>query len=283
MRDTKLSAILSKVKSFPTMPGAGAKMLALLEEPDTTISEIEDVLRYDPGLTANVLKLANSAYFGVPSKIGSLKQAVILLGLKRLMQLVVASCVSAIMDKSVPGYDLPAGDMWRHSIAVSLAAEALVKNKKKIKTEDFFTPALLHDVGKLVLGAFVKEELEAIESIAAKGVPFVVAENMILGTDHAEIGARILSHWNLPADIINAVRWHHDPDSSDVSNAQVDVVYLANLLCHPSNTGNQALGHAIELSPAVIERLGIQLDQFESISEKIAHWVDELSDALAFN
>ena len=283
MRDTKLSAILAKVKSFPTMPGAGAKMLGLLEEPDTAISEIEDVLRYDPGLTANVLKLANSAYFGVPSKIGSLKQAVILLGLKRLMQLVVASCVSAIMDKSVPGYDLPAGDMWRHSIAVSLAAEALVKGKKKIDTEDFFTPALLHDVGKLVLGAFVKEELEAIESIAAKGVPFVVAENMILGTDHAEIGARILAHWNLPADIINAVRWHHDPDSSDVSNAQVDVVYLANLLCHPSGTGNHTSGHAIELSPAVIERLGIQLDQFDSISEKIACWVDELADALTFN
>jgi HD-like signal output (HDOD) protein len=271
MRDIKLTAILAKVKSFPTMPGAGAKMLALLEEPDTSVSEIEDTLRYDPGLTANVLKLANSAYFGVPSKIGSLKQAVILLGLKRLMQLVVASCVSAIMDKSIPGYDLPAGDMWRHSIAVSLDAE------------DFFTPALLHDVGKLVLGAFVKEELEAIESIAAKGVPFVVAENMILGTDHAEIGARILAQWNLPADIINAVRWHHDPDASDVPNTQVDVVYLANLLCQIPGTGAQAAGHAIELSPAVIERLGIQLNQFEAISEKVARWVDELSDALAFN
>ncbi|MEJ2099976.1 MAG: HDOD domain-containing protein [Desulfobacterales bacterium] len=245
MRDIKLTAILAKVKSFPTMPGAGAKMLALLEEPDTSVSEIEDTLRYDPGLTANVLKLANSAYFGVPSKIGSLKQAVILLGLKRLMQLVVASCVSAIMDKSIPGYDLPAGDMWRHSIAVSLAAEALVN--------------------------------------AAKGVPFVVAENMILGTDHAEIGARILAQWNLPADIINAVRWHHDPDASDVPNTQVDVVYLANLLCQIPGTGAQAAGHAIELSPAVIERLGIQLNQFEAISEKVARWVDELSDALAFN
>ena len=283
MKENKINAILAKVKSFPTMPGAGAKMLALLEEPETSVSEIEDVLRYDPGLTANVLKLANSAYFGIPSKIGSLKQAVILLGLKRLMQLVVASCVSAIMDKSVPGYDLPAGDMWRHSIAVSLAAEALVKGKKKVDKEDFFTPALLHDVGKLVLGAFVKEELEAIESIAAKGVPFVVAENMILGTDHAEIGARILAQWNLPADIINAVRWHHDPDSSDVSNVQVDVVYLANLLCQIPHTSAQGVGHAIELSPAVIERLGIQLDQFEAISEKVARWVDELSDALAFN
>ena len=282
MRDTKLNEILSKVKAFPTMPGAGAKMLSLLEEPDTAVSEIEEILRYDPGLTANVLKLANSAYFGLPSKIGSLKQAVILLGLKRLIQLVVATCVSAIMDKSVPGYDLPAGDLWRHSIAVSIAADALVKDKKISGAEDVFTPALLHDVGKLVLGTYVKEELEAIESIAAKGVPFVVAENMILGTDHAEIGAQILAHWNLPSDVINAVRWHHDPDSLETSEALVDAVYLSNLLCQTTNTSGRSGGQAVELSTDVIERLGIQLNQFDTISNKVSRWVSELADALTF-
>ena len=283
MNDTKLNQILSKVKAFPTMPEAGARMLNLLEEPDTEISEIEEILRYDPGLTANILKLANSAYFGIPSKIGSLKQAVVVLGFKRLVQLVVASCVSAVMDKSVPGYDLPPGDLWRHSIAVSIAAEALVKDKKKKASRDVFTPALLHDVGKLVLGTFVKEELEAIQSIAAKGVPFVVAENMILGTDHAEIGAQILTHWNFPKEVIHAVRWHHDPDSPETVNIQMDIVYLANLLCQTSNTGDGTGGQSVELSPVVIERLGVQLDQFEEISVKIAQWVDDLSDALAFN
>lgn len=283
MSDTKINEILARVRSFPTMPGAGAKMLLLLKEPDTAVAEIEEILRYDPGLTANVLKLANSAYFGIPSKIGSLKQAVILLGLKNLTQLVVASCVSAIMDKSVPGYNLSPGDLWRHSVAVSIAAEALVKDHKRVDVEDVFTAGLLHDVGKLVLGYFVNEELEAIRSIAAKGVPFVVAENMILGTDHAEIGAHILAHWNLPADIINAVRWHHDPDSPDACTTQMDVVYLANVLCQASDTGGQAAGHAVELSPAVIDRLGIRLDQFENISEKVAFWVDELSNVLAFN
>ena len=99
MRETKLKEILANVDSFPAMPDAGTKLLVLLEEPDTAVSEIEEILRYDPGLTANVLKLANSAYFGIPSKIGSLKQAVILLGLKRLIQLVVASCVSAVIDR----------------------------------------------------------------------------------------------------------------------------------------------------------------------------------------
>ncbi len=283
MNDSKLNQILSKVKAFPTMPEAGAKMLSLLEEPDTEISEIEEILRYDPGLTANILKLANSAYFGIPSKIGSLKQAVIVLGFKRLVQLVVASCVSAVMDKSVPGYDLPPGNLWRHSIAVSIAAEALVKDKQKTVSQDVFTPALLHDVGKLVLGTFVKEELEAIESIAAKGVPFVVAENMILNTDHAEIGAQILSHWNFPKDVIHAVRWHHDPESPKTVNIQMDIVYLANLLCQTADTSDENGGQSVELSPAVIDRLGVQLDQFEEISVKIAQWVDDLSDALAFN
>ena len=283
MNGTKLNQILSKVKSLPTMPEAGTKMLSLLEEPDTEIYQIEEILRYDPGLTANILKLANSAYFGIPSKIGSVKQAVMVLGFKRLTQLVVASCVSAVMDKSVAGYDLPSGDLWRHSIAVSLAAEALVKDKKKTVSQDVFTPALLHDVGKLVLGTFVKEELEAIKSIAAKGVPFVVAENMILGTDHAEIGAKILTHWNFPKEVIHAVRWHHDPDSPKAVTIQMDIVYLANLLCQTADTSDGTGGQSVELSPAVIERLGVQLDQFEEISVKIAQWADDLSDALAFN
>ena len=133
-----------------------------------------------------------------------------------------------------------------------------------------FTPALLHDVGKLVLGLFVQEELEAIRRIADIGIPVVVAENMILGADHDEIGTRIMAHWNLPAEVIDAVRWHHDPDSPDDSCLQMDVVYLANVLCQTSDTSGPAAGHAVELSPAVIDHLGIQLYQFESISEKVA-------------
>ena len=111
MSQPNVKQIMSKVRAFPSMPATGAKMLRMLEDPETSVDEIEDVLRHDPGLTANVLKLANSAYFGIPSKVSSVKQGVLLLGLKRLIQLVVASCVSAVMDKPVPGYDLPPGDL----------------------------------------------------------------------------------------------------------------------------------------------------------------------------
>ena len=283
MNQPNLSKIVSKIKAFPSMPATGAKMLKMLEDPETSVDEIEDVLRHDPGLTGNVLKLANSAYFGIPSKVSSVRQGVLLLGIKRLIQLVVASCVSAVMDKPVPGYDLPPGDLWRHSIAVSIAAEALVKDKKNIDAEDIFTPALLHDIGKLILGHFVKDELDDIEKIASKGVPYVVAENMVLGTDHAEVGAQVLTQWSFPAEVVEAVRWHHDPDFPELPRTRVDIVYLSNLLCQHNGNGDGGEGPAYDLSPTVIERLGIDIGQFETIATNVAQWVDELAEALTFN
>lgn len=283
MTHANVKGIISKIQSFPSMPATGAKMLRMLEDPETTVDEIEDVLRQDPGLTGNVLKLANSAYFGIPSKVSSTRQAVLLLGLKKLIQLVIASCVNAVMDKPVPGYNMPPGNLWRHSIAVSIAAQALVKDKQNIEVEDIFTPALLHDIGKLILGHFVKEEQAAIEKIANTGVPYVVAENMILGTDHAEVGAQILAQWSFPRDIVDAVRWHHDPDFPEKAGTAIDIVYLANLLCQTDGAGNQDETGCAELSPAAIERLGLDVSQFEEIKTRVAEWVDELSEALTFN
>jgi putative nucleotidyltransferase with HDIG domain len=283
MMPANIKEITTKIQSFPSMPATGAKMLRMLEDPETTVDEIEDVLRHDPGLTGNVLKLANSAYFGIPSKIASTRQAVLLLGLKKLIQLVIASCVNGVMDKPVPGYNMAPGNLWRHSIAVSIASEALVKGKKNLEVDDIFTPALLHDIGKLILGHFVKEDQAAIEKIANQGVPYVVAENMVLGTDHAEIGAQILTQWSFPCDVVDAVRWHHDPDFPEKPGSAIDIVYLANLLCQTDGDGNQNETYCAELSPAVIERLGLEVSQFDEIKTSVAQWVDELSDALTFN
>ena len=283
MKHANVEDIITKVQSFPSMPATGAKMLRMLQNPETTVDEIEDVLRRDPGLTGNVLKLANSAYFGIPSRVASTRQAVLLLGLKKLIQLVIASCVNGAMDKPVPGYNMAPGNLWRHSIAVSIASEALVKGKKNIEVEDIFTPALLHDIGKLILGHFVKEDQAAIEKIASQGVPYVVAENMVLGTDHAEIGAQILTQWSFPCDVVDAVRWHHDPDFPEKPGSAIDIVYLANLLCQTDGAGNEKETDCTELSPAVIERLGLEVSQFDEIKTSVAQWVDELSDALTFN
>ena len=278
MKQTKFLNILAKVKSFPSMPGAAAKLLKLLDNSDTTAVQIEQILGYDAGLTANLMKLTNSAYFGLPYKVGSVKQAVVLMGWKRVVQLVMASCVNAVMGKPVPGYDLPTGELWRHSIAVSLAAEDLAKELKVSASEEIFTAALLHDVGKLVLGGFVKEDLEKIEIEASSGISFEVAEHIVLGTDHAEVGAQILKKWSFPPTLVNAVRWHHDPDSAGKPDTLVDIVHVANILCLMIGIGVGREGLCYEPSHLVTKRLGLRTNDLEMVASRTLQYVDDLYD-----
>ena len=117
MKQEKVKHIMAQVKAFPGMPATSAKLLKILKNPESSAAQIEEILKFDPGLTANILKLTNSAYFGIPSKVSSVKQAVVLLGWKRLLQLVMTMCMSTVMKKPLPGYDLPHGELWRHSVA----------------------------------------------------------------------------------------------------------------------------------------------------------------------
>lgn len=277
----ELKNFASELSSFPSMPGAAVKLLALINDPDINVSQIEQILRQDPGLTANLLKLANSAYFGIPSKIGSVRQAVLLLGLKRLIQMVIASCVSALMDKPVPGYDLSPGELWRHSIAVTVAAEGLVKELNIEAAEEIFTAALLHDVGKLVLGDFVRDDFKKIENILSQGISFETAENMVLGINHADIGAEILRKWSLPQELVNAVRWHHDPESAEGEDTMLDIVHVANVLCLMIGIGVGRDGMQYKPSTVAVKRLGLESHHLEKVASQTLQWVEELSDVLA--
>ena len=278
-----LKRIASQLKSFPSMPGAAVNLLALIDNPEINLFQIEKRLRQDPGLTANLLKLANSAYFGIPTKVGSVRQAILLLGLKRLNHMVIASCVSAIMNKPVPGYDLSAGELWRHSIAVTIAAEGLAKELNVGAAEEIFTAALLHDVGKFVLGELVADELQKIEKVLSDGIAFEEAENKVLGTNHAYIGSLILNKWSLPADIVNAVRWHHDPDSADQSGIMLDIVHLANVLCSMIGIGDGRNGLNLQPAGGVIERLGLGPGDLEKVASQTKVWVEEFWDVIGNN
>jgi putative nucleotidyltransferase with HDIG domain len=248
-----------------------------------SIEEIENVLRFDPGLAANVLRLANSAYFGMPTKVRDLKHAVVLLGVKRFAQIAVGACMNQTMDTAIEGYGLSPGELWLHSIAVSTTAEALARNRKLTETSDLFTPALLHDLGKLVLGEFVKAESSKINDLISKGVPFPIAEKEILKTDHAEIGALILSKWQFPDDLINAVRWHHYPDGTKTSNLHPDFVYLANLLCQPNPDRSSAEDQLNQPYPSVLKRLRLNSEQYSVFAKKAGNWMMQLSDKLTFD
>ncbi|MGD8344549.1 MAG: HDOD domain-containing protein [Desulfobacterales bacterium] len=281
MTNRKIYRIALKIEAFPGMPTTAAKLLPLLEDSDSTATEIENILKYDPGLTANILKLTNSAYFGIPTRISSVRQAIVLLGWKRLLQVVMTICMSPLMNKTIPGYDLPRGALWQHSVAVSVAAEILVKALRIPDADEVFTAALLHDVGKLILGGFVKEDLQQIEDMVTKGITFDVAESMVLGTNHAEIGGQILDKWSFPSELVSAVQWHHDPESCEESCNLSDIVHVANTMGIMTGYGKIDQDLAIEHFGPVADRLGLAPENLEEMAQQTAARVKRLMTSWA--
>jgi putative nucleotidyltransferase with HDIG domain len=277
MNKANLSRIMHQVKSFPGMPTTAAKLLPLLRDPDSRIVQLEDLIKYDPGLTANLLKLTNSAHFGLPTRISSVHQALLLLGQKRLLQLVMTMCMSGLMKKPVPGYDLPQGGLWRHSVAVAVAADRLVQSLNITPADEVFTAALLHDIGKMVLGEYVREDLKSIEQMVAKGISFEVAEYVVLGTNHADVGARILASWSMPKELVQAVAWHHDPDQCEKHCMFSDLVHVANIAVR--GIGNGKMGND-QSSEAVLGRLGLIQGDIAALAEQALEEMKKLADIL---
>jgi putative nucleotidyltransferase with HDIG domain len=280
MTTMDMNQIMARIAAFPGIPATLTRLMSLLEDPNVDAGEIEAVLRYDAGLTANILKLANSAYFGFANQVGSVRQAVVLLGARRMRQLVTTTCVNALMEGPVPGYELPAGELLRHSIAVSVTAEDLAGVLGIPQSDEVFTAALLHDVGKLVLGEFLAEGLDRVDHQTDPTTPFPSVERQILGADHAEVGAQILEHWSFPEPLVRAVRHHHTPDAADPPSTVIDIVHVSNVLCLMIGIGVGREGLQYAPSPNAVARLGLKTVEFERLASRTLQRLDELVETM---
>ena len=270
--------ILSKIGSIPAMPTVVVEIRKLLTNPDVNFTELAQIIKYDPGLTTNILHLANSAYFGFSKSVNSVQQGIVRLGTKRIFELAVAAAIAPMAQKAVKGYDLSPGKFWEHSVAVAIGAEqlALVLN---IKAPDYtFTAGLLHDIGKIVLGTFVKVDVAPIMALAnQENVSFDEAEKQVLGIDHAEAGAILLEKWNLPESLVNVDRWHHQPDQFQGDRLVLDLVHVADVLAMMGGLGVGEDGLNYHTSSEVVARLNLTTKITEGVVCKIMSGLKELS------
>jgi len=224
-------AILSEIRLVPSLPTVVLKVRRLLRDPDVSFSELSRAIELEPDLPANILRLANSAYFGFQRTVGSVREAIVRLGTQRVYHLIIGFAVAPLARRPVEGYALPADALWEHSVATAIGAECLATALEISCPDHVFTAGLLHDIGKTVLGPFVKEHGEQIGQIAQEeGVPFDAAEQRALGIDHAEVGALLLERWNLPTEIVTVARWHHDPNQVAEDRTVTDLVHTADAL-----------------------------------------------------
>ena len=253
-----LDSILSKVQDIPPLPDVMVKILRLTNDDDSSAKDLVEVMRLDPGITSQVLRLCNSAFFGLPREVTSLQHAVVYLGMKEIVNIVMMGCAGRYYDTPHPAYGLEKGELWRHSVAVAVVSQCLARQIGYEDHQSTFTAGLLHDLGKIVLHEYVHQNLDEIQYlIDTHEISFNAAEKEIIGYNHAEVGDIVASSWNLPEDLHMAIRHHHDHDVDCPSKKIVAIVHAANQLCHTFKIGSSQERNGIyPVFPEALEILG---------------------------
>jgi putative nucleotidyltransferase with HDIG domain len=279
---TPVSEILAHVDRLPAFPTSAIQLSGLLRDERAGAPEVEKVVRPDPSLTANLLRMANSSYFSPRSRAETVRQAVALLGMKRTFELAVGAALARMIPARLPGYDLDAKAFWLHCVAVAVLSERLAKETRAASPDLLFTAGLLHDVGKLAIATFVAGAAPEILVRARAGIDFVTAEREVLGVDHCEVGARVAETWKLPPAVAWAARWHHQPTAAPegVNRTLVDLVHAADSLAISLGLGNDVGEMARTVDPGVWLRLGLQVRRMERVAGESLESVKGLAQAL---
>ncbi len=228
-----IDSILKSVNMIPAFPAAVQKVAELLSDEDYAVADVVNVIKHDQAIAANILKISNSAYFSARQKIKTIHDAVVYLGQKQLIRAVQTAGISKIYQKGGKGYASQARDFWEHAVAVALMSQILCRKIQGREDPILYTAALLHDVGKVIMGEYVQEYFQKIISrVDEKKCSFLEAEEEFIGINHANLGGRIAEHWNFPPEIRDAIAYHHRPDLlEEEGNTHASLVYLSDQAC----------------------------------------------------
>jgi putative nucleotidyltransferase with HDIG domain len=248
---------ISNVRHLPPAPKVVPELMRLLGQPDVDSSKIVKMISFDPSLTANVLRICNSAYFGAAIPTSDLQEAVTRLGFQQVYKLVAAATGAKLLNAAQPGYGLEQGELWKHSVAAAVAAQ-LIARKLGENENVVFTAALLHDVGKIVLthslnGSYSK----LIKETETNQLSLLDAEKKLLGVNHAEVGGQLLNRWKFPPNIVSAVWFHHAPKGAGTHQRLACQVYLGNMIAYFMGYGYGHVPFALRGRTEVLTTLDI--------------------------
>ena len=261
---SRFKEILNSVQQVPPFPKVAMRVIEMLKDPDITAKSLANVIQYDQAITATILKVCNSSYFGLLRKISSLDEALVVIGQNALKEVIITNSGSPFFRGTAGGgYKLEQGELWKHSVAVAIMSRQLTRHVKGVDEGSAFTAGLLHDIGKLFLSSFVEEDFNKImrKVLDERGV-FVEAEKYFLGTTHAELGAIILTNWGFPEEMVTAVRHHHEPDALD-REAMTALVALSDVLVSSMGIGVGACGLATRIHGEGLKRFSITQDSMD--------------------
>ncbi len=273
MTSRELSGVVSQIKSLPSLPSLYMRIVEILQSDDPSLQKIGEIITEDIAMSAKVLQLVNSSFFGIARRISNPAQAVMFLGLETVKALVLSVHIFAKWDSAkVKGFDVER--LWQHSVMVGAMAKQLAEKEglSQREVDEAFTAGLLHDVGKLILASSLPTDYQKVLADArTQHIALFEAEEKTFGATHAEVGAYLLGLWGLPTTIVEAVAWHHRPAGCPARNfCPLTTVHVANALWYQGVSVDDNTCSA-SVDTALLEEMGLldRLPEWQAVCEQV--------------
>lgn len=262
--------LLQKVTDIATLPFVVRKLMSTLSDPKSTAKDLGFIISSDQALSARVLRLVNSAFYGFANEITSIKHAVTVLGYDALRNLSLTIGSHSAFFKGEGGGAFNRKDLWLHSLGTGICARVLARHFSMSNTEEFFSAGLIHDVGKVIMDQYTPELFRKVINLTQKNkISFYEAEKITIGLTHPVIGQAAGEKWRFPSFLIDAIMYHHEPSQAGSSWEAATIIHLANYLCKVKQIGKNGDSIAPVIDPSVQQAINIDARAMELIYAEI--------------
>ena len=277
---TTVAQLIAKVRTVYSLPQTFHRLQEVVQNPDSSMSDIGEVLMADQALSARILQLANSSFYGFPSRIETISHAVTMIGAEQMVALVQGTCVASIFSR-VPRELVNMELFWRHSIACGVTARLVAARRREPNTERFFLLGLLHDIGRLVIFQHLPEQAAATLELAGQEQRLLFqCENTILGFDHATVGYDLLRTWKLPARLCEPIKMHHSYSASSLYPIETAILHTADVLVNAMRCGSSGERFVPPLHPPHWDLAGLGAEMIPPLEKEIHRQLDEVTKTI---
>jgi len=258
--------IIEKIDDLPTLPRTVLKITELVNDPKSSAKDLARVITDDQVLTARLLKLVNSSFYGFPERISTVTGAIVLLGFDAIRNLLLTTSVFDLFANHNRKKKQDQEKFWDHSLGCAVGAKVIGNYLRHDKIEELFVSGLLHDIGKIVEMMYLSDEYtKVVAVIDSENILMTAAENKVLGYNHAEVGKLLAEKWNLPAKLVQVIAHHHQPANAGSFAMEAAIVHLADIFCRALNMGYGGDNKIPPLDGSAWERLKIGTSAIDTI------------------
>jgi putative nucleotidyltransferase with HDIG domain len=278
MKPASLKRIIDRVSDLPTLPRTVLKITELVNDPKSSAKDLANVITDDQVLTARLLKLVNSSFYGFPQKIATVTGAIVLLGFDAIRNLLLTTSVFGLFPSKGKEDRLGVERFWDHSLGCAVGAKVIGDYMGYDKIEELFVAGLLHDIGKIVELLFLPEDFNKVISVVEdENILLVDAERRVLDYTHAEVGELLAERWNMSSKLVDVIAHHHQPGLAGRFSREAAIVHLADILCRAMDMGSGGDKKIPPLNKESWDALQLKLSAIEPIAEEMERQFQDIS------